>query len=70
MPFVIFALADRLNVVASLKVMPSFDLADVSTMSLAKISSRNNSGVVALLRVTVALPVSVATLPIGSPAAC
>src|SRR5271165_5773519 len=63
---VIFAFADRLKVVASLKVMPSEELEDVCTWSLRKISSRRCSGSEFLLRITVAMPVSVATLPIGS----
>ena len=66
---VIMALAVRLKVVASLKVMPSADFAPVSTTSPAKISSRSSSGVVALLRVTLALPDRLATLPTGSAAA-
>jgi hypothetical protein len=41
-------------------------LADVRNTSLWKISSLSLSGVAVLLRVTVALPVKVATLPIGS----
>jgi hypothetical protein len=63
---VIFAFADRLKVVASLKVMPSEELEDVCTWSLRKMSSRKCSGSEFLLRMTVAMPVSVATLPIGS----
>src|ERR1700675_848734 len=64
----IFALAVRLNVVASLKVTPSVEFADVCNTSFRKMSSCSLSGVAALLRVTVALPVSVATFPIGSAA--
>src|SRR5450631_1499836 len=60
------ALAVRLKVVASLKVTPSVELAEVCSRSLRKISSCSLSVVAVLLRVTVALPVSVATLPIGS----
>ena len=63
---VIFAFADRLKVVASLKVMPSEELDDVCTMSLRKMSSRRCSASEFLLRITVAMPVSLATLPIGS----
>ncbi|MGY3192684.1 hypothetical protein ACVIWU_002050 [Bradyrhizobium sp. USDA 4509] len=69
MSIVILALARRLKVVPSLKVMPSEEVPDVATSSLAKMSSRICSGVAVLLRVTVAVPVSVATLPIGSGAA-
>src|ERR1019366_3915491 len=62
------ALAVRLKVVASLKVMPRVEFVDVCRMSLRKMSSCSFSGVEALLRMTVAVPVSVATLPIGSSA--
>ena len=55
--------------VASLKVTPSVEFAEVCSASLRKMSSCSLSGVEVLLRVTVALPVSVATLPIGSSAA-
>lgn len=65
----IFALAARLKVVESLKVTPSVELACVCRMSPWKMSSCSLSGVELLLRVTVALPVRVATLPIGSSAA-
>src|ERR1700741_3766574 len=63
---VIFASADSLKVVASLKVMLSEELDDVCTWSLRKMSSRTCSGSEFLLRTTVAIPVTVATLPIGS----
>src|SRR6202140_2722547 len=66
---VIFALAVRLNVVASLKVTPSVEFADVCNTSFRKMSSCSLSGIELLLRTTVALPVSVATFPIGSSAA-
>src|SRR5580692_3673004 len=65
---VIRALAVRLKVVASLKVTPSVEFADVCSTSFRKMSSLSLSGVAALLRVTVAAPVRVATLPIGSSA--
>jgi hypothetical protein len=55
-----------LKVVASVKVTPSVELADVCNTSPWKMSSLRLSGVAAFLRVTVALPVRVATLPIGS----
>jgi len=58
-----------LNVVPSLKVMPSDELAAVCTTSFRKMSSLSLSGIAALLRVTVAVPVTIATLPIGSSAA-
>src|SRR5882724_5062250 len=48
--------------------MPSLEFADVCTVSLKKMSSLSFSGVVTLLRITLALPLSVATLPIGSSA--
>src|SRR3977135_1448134 len=67
---VICALAFRLNVVPSLKVMPSDELAAVCTTSLRKMSSLTFSGIAALLRVTVAVPVMIATLPIGSSGGC
>src|SRR5665213_2986628 len=63
---VMLAFAVRLNVVASLKVTPSVEFAEVCSTSLRKMSSCSLSGVATLLRVTVALPVRVATLPIGS----
>src|SRR5579871_1168886 len=63
---VIFESADSLKVVASLKVMPSEEFDEVCTWSLRKMSSRTCSGSEFLLRMTVAIPVSVATLPIGS----
>src|SRR5579883_2270085 len=63
---VIFESADSLKVVASLKVMPSEEFDEVCTWSLRKMSSRTCSGSEFLLRITVAMPVSVATLPIGS----
>src|SRR3954462_13610171 len=66
---VILALAERLNVVASSKVMPSGELDEVCTTSLRKISSRTRTGEEFLSRSTVAMPVTVATLPIGSTAA-
>ncbi|HEY4114553.1 MAG TPA: hypothetical protein VGM17_10890, partial [Rhizomicrobium sp.] len=59
----------RLNVVASLKVTPSVEFAEVCTTSFRKMSSCTLSGVGVLLRVTVALPVRVATFPIGSSSA-
>src|ERR1700678_2638370 len=62
----ICALAVRLKVVASLKVTPSVEFAAVCSTSLRKISSFGLIGLDCLLRVTVALPVRVATLPIGS----
>src|SRR5580693_693934 len=62
----ICALAVRLKVVASLKVTPSVEFAAVCSTSLRKMSSFSLSAVACLLRVTVALPVRVATLPIGS----
>jgi hypothetical protein len=65
----ILALAVRLKVVASLKVTPSAEFACVCSTSPWKMSSCRRSGADALLRVTVALPVSVATLPIGSASA-
>jgi len=52
---VIFALAVRLKVVASLKVTPKVELTDVCSTSSRKMSSCNLSGVEALFRVTVAL---------------
>src|SRR3954462_994267 len=67
---VISALALRLNVVPSLKVMPSEELAAVRTTSFRKMSSLSLSGILALLRVTVAVPVMIATLPIGSSGGC
>src|SRR5258707_5253974 len=68
---VIRELAVRLNVVAALKVTPSDEFVEVCSTSLRKISSLGFSGVASLLRVTVALPVNAATLPIGSSfAAC
>ena len=63
---VMLALAVRLKVVASLKVTPSVEFAEVCNTSLRKISSCTFSGVGVLLRVTVAVPVKVATFPIGS----
>src|SRR5215472_14038733 len=65
---VILAFADRWNVVSSLKVMPSEAPADVCTESLRKMSSLSFSAIESLLRMTVAVPVSVATFPIGSSA--
>src|SRR5215831_2311042 len=65
---VILAFADRWNVVSSLKVMPREAPAEVCTVSLRKISSLSFSAIESLLRMTVAVPVSVATLPIGSSA--
>jgi hypothetical protein len=56
----------RLKVVASLKVTPRLEFADVCKTSLRKMSSWSFSGSESLLRMTVAVPVSVATLPIGS----
>ena len=63
---VICALALRLKVVPSPKVRPSDEFAAVCTTSLRKMSSLTLSGMALLLRVTVAVPVTVATLPIGS----
>src|SRR5207244_10874809 len=63
---VICALALRLKVVPSLKVRPSDELCAVCTTSLRKISSFGLSGIAVLLRVTVAVPTTAATLPIGS----
>src|ERR1700749_4558125 len=63
---VMLAFAVRLKVVASLKVTPSVEFAEVCSTSLRKISSCTFSVVGVLLRVTVAVPVTVATFPIGS----
>src|SRR5256885_15066341 len=63
---VICALALRLKAVPSLKVRPSDELCAVCTTSLRKISSFGLSGIAVLLRVTVAVPTTAATLPIGS----
>ena len=65
---VILALAERWKVVSSLKVMPSEAPEDVCTVSLRKMSSLSFSAIESLLRMTVAVPVSVATFPIGSSA--
>src|ERR1700747_2493317 len=65
---VILAFADRWKVVSSLKVMPSEAPVDVCTVSLRKMSSLSLSAIEFLLRMTVAVPTSVATLPIGSSA--
>src|SRR5882724_4697952 len=65
---VIRAFAVRLKVVASLKVTPRLEFADVCKASLRKMSSWRLRGSESLLRMTVAVPVSVATLPIGSSA--
>src|SRR5215475_450970 len=65
---VILAFAERRKVVASLKVMLSEAPADVCTVSFRKMSSFSFSAIESLLRMTVAVPVMVATLPIGSPA--
>jgi hypothetical protein len=62
-------MAVRLNVVESLKVTPRVEFAEVCNTSFRKMSSFSFSGVDALLRVTAALPVRVATFPIGSSAA-
>ena len=68
-PFAAFVSARvRLKVVASLKVTPRLEFADVCSTSLRKMSSWSLSGSESLLRMTVAVPVSVATLPIGSSA--
>src|SRR6478609_789327 len=67
--FIDIVVAVRLNVVASLKVTPSVEFAEVCSTSFRKMSSCNLSGVGVLLRVTVAVPVKVATFPIGSSSA-
>ena len=69
-PFAAFVSARvRLKVVASLKVTPSVEFADVCNTSFGKMSSLGLSAIESLLRMAVALPVSVATFPIGSSAA-
>src|SRR5258708_22049252 len=57
------ALARRLNVVSSSKMTPSVELAEVFRMSSLKISSLTLSAELAPLRVAVALPCTVTTVP-------
>jgi hypothetical protein len=52
------------NAVSSLKVTPSVPLLPVCNTSAMNIVSLRLSGLVALLRITAALPSTVATLPI------
>src|SRR5438105_163815 len=58
------ALARRLNVVSSSKMTPSAELAEVLSVSPLKISSLTLSAELAPLRVVVALPCTVTTVPI------
>ena len=57
------ALARRLNVVSSSKMTPSAELAEVLSISPLKISSLTLSAELAPLRVVVALPCTVTTVP-------
>src|ERR1700687_471508 len=66
---VIFALVGGLHVMASPRATPSAEFADVCNTSFRNMSSCSLSGIEFLLRTTVALPISVATFPIGSSAA-
>src|SRR4051794_31320858 len=62
------ALADRLNVVSSSKITPSVAFGAVRSTSPLRIGSLTFSAIEALPRVTVALPWTLATLPISSAA--
>ena len=63
---VMLALADRLNVVSSSKVMPSDAVAPVRSRSPLKIGSCTFNRRDTALRVAVTLPCTLATLPTSS----